>query len=315
LQPEHFLGGRMRIDPLAAEGALARLADAMGADDLDEVAASVIRVANANMERAIRVISVERGYDPRDFTLLAFGGAGPIHACDLAEALAIPRVVVPAHPGVLSAYGMVVADVTRDYVAPVLRRLDTTGIAEDVLTRFKEMERSGREELATAERGLAGSIVERSLDMRYAGQSYEVEVAADGHDANLWAAAFHAAHEQRYGHGHPGRPVEIVNARVRLRIPRQSVPPQFPLALGAGVRKLGGARPASGAASMPEPVGEVRAWFGRRRATPVYARESLPRGWHVLGPAIVVQMDATTVVKPGWRLSVDAQGNLVLEAH
>src|SRR5205085_6751571 len=122
LRPEHFLGGRMDIDVVAARRAIAALGAAHGERDMDAVAAAIVRVANANMERAIRVISVERGHDPRGFSLLAFGGAGPLHACDLGEALRIPRVIVPPHPGVLSAFGMVVADVTRDYVAPVLRR-------------------------------------------------------------------------------------------------------------------------------------------------------------------------------------------------
>ncbi|HEY7296037.1 MAG TPA: hydantoinase/oxoprolinase family protein, partial [Dehalococcoidia bacterium] len=123
LRPDRFLDGRMRLEPEAARRALAAL-DGRRGRMIEAIAADIVRVANANMERAIRVISVERGYDPRDFALLAFGGAGPLHACDLAEALRIPRVIVPPHPGVLSAFGMVVADVTRDYVSAVLRRID-----------------------------------------------------------------------------------------------------------------------------------------------------------------------------------------------
>jgi len=296
LQPDAFLGGRMTIDVEAARRAIRSLGEAAG--DLDALAAAIVRVANANMERAIRVVSVERGYDPRDFALLAFGGAGPLHSCDLAESLGIPRVIVPPHPGVLSAFGMVVADITRDYVEPILQRLDApANVAAMVLAAFARMEERGRTELrALGERG--EPMVERSLDMRYAGQSYEVEVAAPNDDPAGWGAAFHAAHQARYGHSHPGRGVEIVNARVRLRLP--------------GARAARERLPESGA--PPEPLRYARVWFGHRRRTPIYARETLAPGARIAGPAIVVQMDTTTVVNPGWTAESDAHGNLILAA-
>lgn len=299
LQPLAFLGGRMRIDPEAARSAIVRLGG-NSKQQIDGLAAAILRVANANMERAIRIISVERGYDPRDFSLLAFGGAGPLHGCDLAESLRIPRVIVPAHPGVLSAYGMVAADVTRDFVAPVLRGIGANSLlASFVEQRFSQMEATGREEIARAGAGRADVLVERSLDLRYAGQSYEVEVPVASPEPQCWAVDFHEAHRQRYGHGHPGRPVEIVNARVRLRIPAAPI---------ATARAEAGI-----ARAAPVALGQAEVWFGRRRRTSIYQRTDLVPAICLDGPAIVVQMDSTTIVNPDWRLRVDGAGNLILE--
>jgi N-methylhydantoinase A len=287
------LGGRMRIAAAAARRAIA----ALGAGPEHREAEAVLRVANTNMERAVRVISVERGYDPRRFTLLAFGGAGPLHACDLAEALTIPRVLVPPSPGVLSAFGMVIADVTRDYVASLLVASEDP-VAHSVVTRaWEELERRGRRELAADGFDLAGMALERSLDLRYAGQSYELNVPLGGAERSGWEVAFHAAHEARYGHGHPGRPIEVVNARLRLRLP----PP--PLAVPPRLRE----------GPLPEPLAIERVWFRSWRPTPIYARETLPAGAQLTGPAVVVQMDATTVVNPDWTVRTDAGGNLLVE--
>ncbi|HLZ71577.1 MAG TPA: hydantoinase/oxoprolinase family protein [Dehalococcoidia bacterium] len=306
LRADHFLDGRMPLHIDAAHRALATLVGRRGAS-IEEVAAAVVRVANANMERAIRVISVERGYNPREFALLAFGGAGPLHACDLAEALRIPRVIVPPHPGVLSAFGMVVADVTRDYVAAVLRRLDEDpALAGEVGRLFGEMEERGLQELAEAGQDSHDATAERSLDMRYTGQSYEVEVPVKEPEPAAWMERFHAAHAARYGHGHPGRAVEIVNARLRLRVAGKlsfgSVAAPRPLAEEAAAQ------------SSPAPMAATGAvWFDRPLQAPIVPREELAAGSALLGPAVIVQMDTTTVLNPGWRLRVDGAGNLILE--
>ena len=295
LLPEHFLGGRMRLQPERARAALARL----GRDTVGQ-AAAVLRVANANMERAIRVISVERGFDPRDFTLVAFGGAGPLHACDLAQSLHIPRVLVPPFPGVLSALGMLTAPVTRVYQRPVMRRLDrerSDEVPELVGRMVAELKAEGARDLAAAgyEPGTLSS--ETWLDMRYAGQSYEIAVPLPG-DAGDVAAAFHERHRQRYGHADPRRAVEIVNLRLRVSAPGQRITLEpLPARPGGPERAI---------------VLRTRQWYGRWHEAPVYDRALLAVGDRLEGPAVIVQMDATTALSPGWVARVDDLGNLLL---
>ncbi len=299
LQPLSFLGGRMRIDERAAVAAIGRIAGGSGRTFVEQFAAAIVRVANANMERAIRVISVERGHDPRTFSLLAFGGAGPLHGCDLAEALRIPRVIVPPFPGVLSAYGMVVADVTRDYVTPILRRVDGGPELPDFIkAAYATMEQTGRDAMAASGHHASASGVEKSLDLRYSGQSYEVEVPITSDAPSDWLALFHIAHAARYGHGHPDRLVEVVNARLRLRVPGQRV-------------QISGRK----RSAAPVPVAAASIWFGRRRSTPIFRREDFSEGTRIDGPAVIVQMDTTTVLNPGWRLNVDGTGNLIMEVR
>jgi N-methylhydantoinase A len=302
LLPRFFLGGRMAIYPERARAALASLGEAFGG--VEQAAAAVIAVANANMERALRVVSVERGYDPRAFTLVAFGGAGPLHACDLADLLGIPRVLVPRFPGVLSALGMVVAPVTHEVSASALGLADT-GL-EDLLRRLvPALLARGRAELAADGHDVRAATAELVLAMRYAGQSYELPVEAPlpspggrvpRFSAAALRAAFHAAHLQRYGHADPSRPVECVSVRVRVTLP----PPPVHL--------------------IPEytdgdpRVGTTAVWCsGRRRRAAVLLRERLRPGQRYDGPALVAQMDATTLIPPGWRATVDEMANLMLE--
>jgi N-methylhydantoinase A/oxoprolinase/acetone carboxylase beta subunit len=190
----------MQIDVKRAEMAVRRIAKQLGTS-VKKAAEGIIRVANANMERAIRVVSVERGYDPRDFALAAFGGCGGLHACEIAEELGIETVIVPKHAGVLSALGMLMADAVRDYSAGVL------GL-KDLEREFAKLERRARKESPGAE-------IERSADLRYKGQSYELNVP--------WPAArgfseFHKAHQKMYGYLSSEREVEVVTIRVRARI-------------------------------------------------------------------------------------------------
>ncbi len=237
ITPEHFLDGRMDVQPHLSVAALARLATAYGSDTT-AAAAAVLRVANANMERALRVVSVERGHDPSasgGFTLVAFGGAGPLHACDLAASLRIRRVLVPLYPGVLSALGIAAAPVTRDLstaaMLTVAARGDGWSEVERALSRLSsELERRGARELRREGLPASGTAadeiaVQRFLEMRYIGQSYELSVPADSLPADRrdlspasFLPRFHALHQERYSHSDPARETEVVNLRVRLTL-------------------------------------------------------------------------------------------------
>ena len=306
LLPERFLGGRMPLSVAAARQALRPIARAYGRD-IQRAAASIVRVANASMERALRVTSVERGHDPRRFTLVAFGGAGPLHACELAESLGIVRVLVPPFPGVLSAFGMAAAPLTRDEVQAFLAAVpahDRGGFVRRLDRAFQRLElRAERELAAEGERGR--TRLRRSLDLRYVGQSYELNVpialTADGCAPARILRAFHRAHRHRYGHAEPSRPVEVVAVRVRAEVAGAPVRLER-VSKGAGDAK--GAR-----------LERREVWFGRPRATWVYDRPALRSGDRLRGPALVIQLDATTAIPPGWQGTVDDVGNLVLESE
>lgn len=307
LDPAGFLGGRgdVSLDVEAARAALARLGAPLGLS-AEEAALGVIRVANAAMERALRTVSVERGHDPRPFTLLPFGGAGPLHACELAASLGIHRVLVPPMPGVLSAWGMLVAPVSSDASLSILRDAATVAdepaaLAQAVATLARRVEGVLRGE------GIANASVDAMLDMRYRGQSYEITVGqglpVDGQSVADAIEAFHGAHAQRYGYARRGEPVEIVTLRVR----REGVEGSRVLGFqGSSVRAPAGAKPA--------PVGERLVWFDAQgpTKTPYYDREQLGYDTSFAGPALVRQYDATTLIAPGWGARVDAWGNLVI---
>ena len=297
LDPEGFLGGKLSLQPQRAEEALRPLAQRMGLS-LVEAAAGVVQVANAHMEGAVRVVSVERGYDPRDFTLVAFGGAGPMHARELAQALGIPRVLVPPHPGVLSALGMTIAPVARDYAATVMLRQATLGKgAIDVaFDRLLEQGRQDMEAMGVA----AGQVTAaRALDMRYVGQSNELTVPYGGEPLEEVIEAFHGAHEERYGYGDRARPIEVVNVRLKM--------------WSASPRPAQARQRARGADPGHAALGSRSALFdGRPCETAIYARERLKCGNLVPGPAILFQYDSTTVVPPGWSAQVDGFLNLII---
>jgi N-methylhydantoinase A/oxoprolinase/acetone carboxylase beta subunit len=296
MAPSHFLGGRMALDAGRAVEAIGKLAAAMNAP-VERAALGVVQVANAVMERALRTVSLERGHDPRDFTLVAFGGAGPQHACELAAALDIPRVLVPLHPGLLSALGVAMADVVKDYSRTVMIR-DAGGMA-GLEAAFAELETQGRAEM-TAEGFQPDALeVQRSLDVRYRGQSFELPVEWPDGDSpyDAMAAGFHQAHLQRFGYMDERNAVEVVNARLRI------VAPTARPELEHGAPHQGDA-PSDG---------EAPVWFeAGTQATHVYDREALHAGHRFKGPALVYQMDATTVVPPGWQAEVDSYRNLIL---
>ncbi len=310
LDAAQFLGGSgaMQLDVAAAESALAGLGAALGGLSVHEAALGVIRVANARMERALRRVSVERGYDPRTFTLVPFGGAGPLHACDLADALGIPRILLPPSPGVLSALGLLIADVVHESSQALL--IETGSLAQDpaplqeLSTTLEERVRS-----VLAAEGVDAPVLEASMDLRYRGQSYELSVPLDLPAPNAAQAsqavqrsieAFHTAHEARYGYAMHTETVESVAVRLRgsgsgaeLDLPREP---------------LGTSDPES-AQVASKPV-----WFGPEGAaeTPCYDRLRLRPGHRLQGPAIVFQFDTTTVLPPGWSASVDKSHNLLL---
>ena len=283
-----FLGGALRVDRDRAVHAIAPLARRLRRSIVD-TAAGIVRVATATMERAVRVITVERGIDPRDFTLVAFGGAGGAHSAELAGELGLPRVYVPRHPGLLSAFGALTAETIRDFTS-TLRAVDPS--VPVLAGGFRRLERMA---LATFRKeGLARPRLERGLDVRYAGQGYEVQVGY----GTSWRAAFHARHAALFAHADPRRPVEVVALRVRAR---------------SGGRPLPGEPPPRRRHRLA-PIAVRRVAFGTRaRPTPVYRRMELPAGWAARGPLVICEYSATTVVPPRWCVRVDRFGGLVLE--
>ncbi len=301
LDPAHFLGGRMTLEVAAARAALHQLAAQTQTGSAEAAAWGVLQVAKATMERAIRRISIERGFDPRDFTLVAFGGAGPVHACELAERLEISRVLVPRAPGVLSALGMLLSDLVKDYSLTSMRRAGMTS-ESDLKELFRPLEARARSEMAAE--GVAEPRLERSVDMRYVGQSFEINVPFQDRDWGLVVGDFHARHAQRYGHAHPEEPVELVNLRVR--------------AVGETPKPVFEELPAGGADASAASAGERPVWFEgpgglQPHAARLFERERFTAGNRIEGPAVVFQMDATTVVPPGWTGKVDRWGHLLLE--
>ena len=281
-------GVRLRRDLAAA--ALARLGDRLGLG-VEETALGVVRVADTEMVRALRLVSVERGLDPRDFALVAFGGAGGWHACALAEELGCRTVLLPRAAGVLSALGLAISDVRHDHVAALLRTAgaDDGAVEAELAAAFADLE-------ARATAALAGATLERSADLRYAGQSFELTVLG-GTLATL-VPAFHAAHERRYGHRIDDEPVEVVALRVTA-VQRGSAP---------DLRERAGRHapdePGGGTREVLLPGGPVRAV--------VHHRTAMGPGSRVAGPAVVEMPEATCLVRPGWSGEVDDVGTLVL---
>jgi N-methylhydantoinase A len=299
LPADYFLGGQMALDPAASEAALARLAQGAGLASVpglslaQTAALGVVQIANAHMERALRVISVERGHDPADFALLSFGGAGGLHACDLARALGVRTVIVPPGASTLSAFGMLVADVVKDYVQTVM-------LAGTVA--FEELEELGG---TLARRGLAevgaeGVPAERitllpQLDVRYRGQAYELTVPL----TPGFAAAFHAEHQRVYSHSQPAASLEIVNLRLRAvgAVPRPVLPTAEPGDPDASAAALG-QRPVVISAGLAD--------------VPLHDGALLRPGHAIIGPAIAVYKDTTVFMDAGDRATVDRHFNLII---
>jgi N-methylhydantoinase A/oxoprolinase/acetone carboxylase beta subunit len=293
LDPAFFLGGRMTIDVDRAQKVAAGLARELKLP-VGELAEGIVRVANANMERAIRVVSVERGHDPRRFALVAFGGAGGMHACEIARTLEIRHVLVPRHAGVLSALGMLVADVTRDYVASVLAAADSLTPA-DLSARIRQLSDRALTELGREGFTRRRIVIEPQLDVRYVGQSYEISVpfSAD------YRTEFHRRHEQLYGYANPHRAVEVV--AVRVRAAGVTDKPSLPFARVRSRR-----RPTP----TPDAVRPGR-FNGRSMTVAHYRWPGLVPGDAAPGPAVITGPEATVVVPPGFRFAIDGFGNVV----
>lgn len=256
---------------------------------VEEFAAGILRVVESHMQRAIRVVSVERGHDPRHFALLAFGGGGPLHACALARSLEIPHVLVPMLPGALSALGILLADSVRDVSRTVMLPQQALGNLDE---RFLELEHT----CSPSQVPESGVMIERSLDMRYSGQGYELNVP---HSAAT-LEAFHMKHEQRYGFADRNRPIEIVN--LRLRISEQAAHFAFPER-----------EPRDGNGSQAA-CGEQQVYFdGNWLITTIFNRDLLEPGDSILGPALIAEYTSTTAVPPGCRLWVDRWSNLLIQ--
>jgi N-methylhydantoinase A len=319
IDADYFLGGSVKLNVAAALKSLAQFlaqASALKRGEQSfrnaiDVAAGIVTVSNATMERALRVISVERGHDPRDFTLVSFGGAGGLHAADLARALGLRGVVVPRHPGAFSALGILLSDVVKDLsrsvLLPVPDSAKTFGgrtavtqlqsFLRGLRGRFRMLEREARAELRRERLAGPSLSTERWVDVRYAGQAYEIPVRF----SPSFGAHFHAEHEKAYGYAHASRPIEIVNLRVRLTAPQPKPPAP------SRTTKASGARAAL--------VKEKPVWFnGRFRPTPLYDRERLDPGARFKGPAVVAEYSSTTVVPPDYACRVDEHLNLVLSS-
>lgn len=293
LRAEHFLGGRMTLYPDRASAALVRVAQ--GAT-VAQAADSVLRMANSNIAAAVRLVSTARGIDPRDYVLVAYGGAGPVHAALVAEDLELQRVLVPWSPGLVSAFGLLVADLVVDLVHTRIHQVDDESLGAATVSRLRQ------EALAAATaRGLAPDRCTTSIavDARYAGQAFELTVAMDRVPAAAAEIreAFGTAHQRQYGHAHRDRPVEIVNYRVRVaEASRQDVIPPAPQYDG------------------PPRVKEGTITLGGQKLRTQFAdRGTLPAGYRLTGPAVIEEPTATTLVPSGWSARILEPGDLMLE--
>jgi N-methylhydantoinase A len=300
LNPDYFLGGEISLDIEASRSAIDNgIAQALGMTTM-QAALGILQVANAKMIRAIKLVSVERGYDPHDFVLIAFGGAGPLHATKLAEELEIPVVIIPPYPGNTSAMGLVMADMRYDFVATRIQNLDDVEPAISEKT-FQELEAQAQSQLSQEGISTECQSLERSCDLRYFGQAYELNIPLDGQlispdVMHSIGRAFHAVHRRTHGHAMEGDPVEVVNYRVS----------------------------AVGTSPKPELEGQKNssqdALKGQRNVlfesghldSRVYERPFLKPGYQIDGPAVIEQVDSTTILSPNESARVDIHGNLII---
>jgi N-methylhydantoinase A len=301
LPADQFLGGDFVLDLERTRTITQRWLRENGSRlSLEEFAAGVVKVVNANMERAIRVVSIERGHDPRRFALVAFGGAGAMHACELAASLRIPHVIVPAYPGALSALGILISDVVKDHSRTVLLRTGPAGPRKKAgdlpRRRLDEILATLRQSIATElkKEGWQGSAVyEASADLRYRGQGYEINLAY----GNDLLARFHHEHKKRYGYSSPDQEIEIVTVRMRARV--------------ASPEKLSRIRLEGKAGRLKATA--MKVWFrGKLVQAQVMPRSTLKVGRRYRGPAIITEYSATSVIPPGLPFEVDKTGNLLI---
>ncbi|MEE8348791.1 MAG: hydantoinase/oxoprolinase family protein [Acidobacteriota bacterium] len=303
MDPLFFLGGKLRLYPEKAQQALEELATELGritdrSWDPAEVAQGILEIVNSQMEGAINVVSLQRGYDTRDFTLVCFGGAGGLHACDLARSLLIPRVVIPSHPGILSAFGILRADVVKDTALTVMiRSQGEEDVSRRLTEAFSPLEVRVRENLNEEGFSEQDQELEMTLDARYVGQSYELNIPFN----ERFVEEFHRAHQRFYGYCNDRLPIEIVNIRVRGRgrYPQLEIP-RYP---------LGPEEPNSAAITQEKPVFIE----GHFIPTSFYLRQELQPGNRFRGPAIVLEYSSTIFVPPDFQARIDEWENVILE--
>ncbi len=304
--PKSALGGRMDIDHAAAEAAVAELGQRLQMPTL-EAARGIGRLANSHMARAVRKVSVESGEDPREYTLMAYGGAGPLHAAEVAAEVGIQRVLVPPHPGTLCALGLLVSDVRTEFVRSFLRTAQDSeldALNADLSELVDRAHAWLEDEAAIAQ----SQEVYASADVRYPRQNFELRIPLpalqlDRESLEELVSAFHTAHEKSYGFSHPEAAVQVVNVRVTAHGHVRKYPlPQV---------EIGAATPDDTAIVDHRPVD-----FGEANGlvdTPIFSRERLLAGNRISGPAVVEQVDTTTVIPPGAHAQVDRFGNLLIE--
>ena len=301
LVPEFFLGGNMKIFPERSRRAIQNLAKKIN-KTLFETASGIIQIANANMEKAIRVISIERGYDPRDFALISFGGAGGMHAVDIATHLRIAKVVVPKNAGVLSAMGLLMADSIKDYSKSILKTAENT-TRKEMEQHLLELQKKSIQDMK--KEGFQEENIKISvfLDLRYLGQSYEITLPyrLKERDHLSFVDDFHETHQRLYSYRHPGRPVEIVNLRLK----------------SIGITKKIHLKKIHTQQDTPPEKALLKRqnlyYAGKEHQATAYVREYLKPGNRIPGPALIVDQESTTFVPPSSTVKVDGLLNLVIE--
>lgn len=308
LHPEHFLGGGMGLDVDAARRQLeARIAEPLGLG-LEEAANGILEVINTKMAYAVRAITLERGLNPQDFVLLAFGGAGPMHACAIARTLGIPEVIVPIVPGAFSAYGLLISDIRHDFVRTIPLATAADGVFDAIDSVFAEMTDQAHSAMVADGADQEAMTLIPSLDLRYVGQEYTINVplpsaSLDPPGLEDIRRRFHELHDRTYGHSSTEEPTEVVN--LRLAVIGHVQKPEI-----AGIQ-CGPEAPAEDAH-----LGDIDAHFqssGSTSLTPVYRRDYLLAGNRFVGPVIIVEKTATTIVEPGFALEVTAPGHLSMK--
>jgi N-methylhydantoinase A len=305
LQPSRFLGGDFMLDLDRTRRVTREWLKQQGSPlTLERFAAGVVRVVNATMEKAIRVVSIERGRDPRDFALVAFGGAGGLHACALAEALGIPRVIVPALPGALSALGILVSDVVKDYSRTVLWRVSGKIPATQLDREFSTLEKKAAKDFH-GEAWHGRVRYQRSVDTRYRGQGYELNLQFS---RNL-LKEFEREHQRRYSYAHSAREVELVTLRLRASV--KSTAGHVGKIDHVGTGTL--ARPGRAKLGSPSTPEAVVVFDGKKLNAAIYSRDALKPGKTYPGPAIITEYSATTVIPVGKRFYIDRTANLIID--
>ena len=324
LQPHRFLGGDFTLDFERTRRTVTDwLTQNKSSLTLEQFAAGVIRVVNATMEKAIRVVSIERGHDPRRFALVAFGGAGGLHACELAQALGIPRVIVPSMPGALSAFGILVSDVVKDYSRTIVWRAAMELPLSQLESEFRKLSQSAKRDF-TSEHWTGAIHEQRAIDVRYRGQGYELNIPF----SRRLLADFHEAHAQRYGYSHPDREVELVTLRLRAIVKspqaklamQPSIPRTDAAESNASVNNSTKVPPKSSLAKSARvaqalPEFQSVGFDGKRLKTAILDRNSLTIGKKYSGPAVITEYSATTVVPPRMRFVLDRAGNVVIATN